>query len=80
LGVFADSVGVATPMLDCAAALYERFVTMGFGEFDGAKMVDVIASLPALKTRLKKRTKTKTKTKKKAKTKARRAKRKGEPA
>ncbi len=76
IGDFADSVGVATPMLDCAAALYERFVAMDFGEFDVAKMVDVIASLPHLKTR----TKTKMKTKKKTKTKARRAKRKGAPA
>jgi 3-hydroxyisobutyrate dehydrogenase-like beta-hydroxyacid dehydrogenase len=46
IGDFADSVGVATPMLDCAAVLYERFVGMGFGEFDGARMVDVIGSLP----------------------------------
>jgi 3-hydroxyisobutyrate dehydrogenase len=70
IGDFADSAGVATPMLDCAAALYERFVAMGFAEFDGAKMVDVIGSLPRLKI------KTKTKTR----TKARRAKRKGELA
>src|ERR1700719_1975794 len=80
IGDFADSVGVATPMLDCAVALYERFVAAGFGEYDAAAMVDVIASLPALKTRLKTRTKMKTKTNKKAKTKARRAKRKGVPA
>jgi 3-hydroxyisobutyrate dehydrogenase-like beta-hydroxyacid dehydrogenase len=46
---FADSVGVATPMLDCAAGLYERFVEMGFSEFDGAKMVDVLGSLPRSK-------------------------------
>jgi 3-hydroxyisobutyrate dehydrogenase len=46
---FADSVGVATPMLDCAAALYERFMAMGFGEYDGAKMVDVLGSLPRAK-------------------------------
>jgi len=51
IGDFADSVGVATPMLDCAAALYERFMAMGFGEFDGAKMVDVIGSLPRSKTK-----------------------------
>ena len=70
IGDFADSAGVATPMLDCAAALYEQFVAMGFAEFDGAKMVDVIGSLPRLKI------KTKTKTR----TKARRAKRKGELA
>src|SRR5579863_5626879 len=68
---FADSAGVATPMLDCAAALYERFVAMGFAEFDGAKMVDVIGSLPRAKSG------TKTKARKKAKTKARRANRKG---
>jgi len=53
---------------------------MDFGEFDVAKMVDVIGSLPFLKKRLKTRTKMKTKKKKKAKTKARRAKRKGVPA
>jgi 3-hydroxyisobutyrate dehydrogenase-like beta-hydroxyacid dehydrogenase len=75
IGDFAESVGVATPLLDCAAALYERFVAMGFGEFDGAKMVDVIGSLPLLKKRLK--TRTKMKRKKKTKTKAPRAKRKG---
>jgi 3-hydroxyisobutyrate dehydrogenase-like beta-hydroxyacid dehydrogenase len=46
IGDFADDVGVATPMLDCAAALYERFMAMDFGEYDGAKMVDVIGSLP----------------------------------
>jgi hypothetical protein len=50
---------------------------MGFGEFDGAKMVDVIGSLPVLKKRLKARTKMKSKSKEKTKTKARRAKRKG---
>lgn len=46
---FADSAGVATPMLDCAAGLYQRFVEMGFSEFDGAKMVDVLGSLPRSK-------------------------------
>jgi 3-hydroxyisobutyrate dehydrogenase len=46
IGDFADSVGVATPMLDCVTALYERFMTMGFGEYDCAKMVDVIGALP----------------------------------
>jgi len=43
---FADSVGVATPMLDRAVELYARFMEMGFGEKDGAAMVDVVASLP----------------------------------
>jgi 3-hydroxyisobutyrate dehydrogenase-like beta-hydroxyacid dehydrogenase len=70
IGDFADSAGVATPMLDCAAALYEQFVAMGFAEFDGAKMVDVIGSLPRLKIKTKTKTITKT----------RRAKRKGELA
>ena len=49
IGDFAEDVGVATPMLDCAAALYERFMAMGFEEFDGAKMVDVIGALPRAK-------------------------------
>ena len=49
IGDFADNVGVATPMLDCAAALYERFMAMGFGECDGARMVDVISALPRAK-------------------------------
>jgi 3-hydroxyisobutyrate dehydrogenase-like beta-hydroxyacid dehydrogenase len=43
---FADSVGVATPMLDCVVPLYERFMTMGLGENDVAAMVDVVGSLP----------------------------------
>src|SRR5438132_2474649 len=48
---FAESIGVATPMLDCAAALYERFAAAGFGEFDVARMVDVISSLRRSKKR-----------------------------
>lgn len=51
IGEFADSVGVATPMLDCAAKLYENFITMGFAEFDVARMVDVIAALPRARER-----------------------------
>jgi 3-hydroxyisobutyrate dehydrogenase len=43
---FAGSVGVATPLLDRAAELYQRFIDMGFAELDGAAMVDVIGSLP----------------------------------
>ena len=70
IGDFADSVGVATPMLDCAAALYERFIAMGLAEFDGAKMVDVIGSLRPSKGKFKTETKRK----------ARKAKPKGEPA
>ena len=46
IGEFADSVGVATPLLDRAAELYEKFIEMGFGEKDGAAMVDVIGALP----------------------------------
>ncbi len=49
IGEFADNVGVATPMLDCAAKLYDRFVNMGFGEYDVARMVDVIGALPRAK-------------------------------
>jgi 3-hydroxyisobutyrate dehydrogenase len=54
IGDMADSFGVATPMLDCAAALYDRFVAMGFGEYDVAKMVDVIGALPRAKKENKK--------------------------
>src|SRR5579864_4540974 len=50
IGDFADQVGVATPMLDCAAALYERFMAIGFGEYDCAAMVDVIGAMPRPKT------------------------------
>ena len=49
IGEFADSVGVATPMLDRAAELYEKFMDMGLGENDGAAMVDVIGALPRRK-------------------------------
>ncbi len=46
---FADSVGVATPLLDCVVPLYQRFMDMGLGENDVAAMVDVLASLPRAK-------------------------------
>jgi 3-hydroxyisobutyrate dehydrogenase len=46
IGDFADQVGVATPILDCVIPLYERFMAMGFGDDDVARMVDVIGSLP----------------------------------
>jgi 3-hydroxyisobutyrate dehydrogenase-like beta-hydroxyacid dehydrogenase len=49
IGEFADSVGVATPMLDRAVELYDKFMEMGFGEKDVAAMVDVIAALPPAK-------------------------------
>jgi len=46
IGDFADEVGVATPLLDRTAELFDRFVAMGLGDCDGAAMVDVIGSLP----------------------------------
>jgi 3-hydroxyisobutyrate dehydrogenase-like beta-hydroxyacid dehydrogenase len=49
IGEFADSVGVATPLLDRTAELFERFVAMGLAECDGAAMIDVIRSLPPRK-------------------------------
>src|SRR6266436_2575343 len=51
IGEFADSVGVATPMLDRAVELYDKFMAMGFGEKDVAAMVDVISALPRAKAR-----------------------------
>jgi 3-hydroxyisobutyrate dehydrogenase-like beta-hydroxyacid dehydrogenase len=65
IGDFAESVGVATPMLESAAALYERFVAQGFGQFDVARMVDVIGSLPRPRDKAKTKTKTKAKASKK---------------
>ena len=49
IGDFADDVGVATPLLDRAVELYDKFIEMGFAEKDGAAMVDVIAALPRAK-------------------------------
>jgi 3-hydroxyisobutyrate dehydrogenase-like beta-hydroxyacid dehydrogenase len=46
IGDFADSMGVATPMLDRAVEVYDKFMEMGLGENDVAAMVDVIAALP----------------------------------
>jgi 3-hydroxyisobutyrate dehydrogenase-like beta-hydroxyacid dehydrogenase len=46
---FAKSVGVETPLLDCVVPLYERFMTMGFGESDVARMVDVVGTPPDTK-------------------------------
>jgi 3-hydroxyisobutyrate dehydrogenase len=51
IGEFADGVGVATPMLDRAVELYDKFMAMGFGEKDVAAMVDVIGALPRAKAR-----------------------------
>jgi 3-hydroxyisobutyrate dehydrogenase-like beta-hydroxyacid dehydrogenase len=45
----AKEVGVATPILDCVVPLYQRFIDLGFGDFDVAKMVDVLGSLPRAK-------------------------------
>jgi 3-hydroxyisobutyrate dehydrogenase-like beta-hydroxyacid dehydrogenase len=42
----ADQLGVATPILDRVVPLYQRFMDMGFGEYDVARMVDVIGALP----------------------------------
>ncbi len=46
IGAFADSVGVATPLLDRAVELYAKFMEMGLAEQDAAAMVDVIGALP----------------------------------
>ena len=46
---FADSVGVATPLLDCVVPLYERATQMGLDDKDVAVMIDVIGALPRLK-------------------------------
>jgi 3-hydroxyisobutyrate dehydrogenase-like beta-hydroxyacid dehydrogenase len=46
VGEFADSVGVATPLFDRTAALFDRFVAMGLSDCDGAAMIDVIGSTP----------------------------------
>jgi 3-hydroxyisobutyrate dehydrogenase-like beta-hydroxyacid dehydrogenase len=50
IGDLADSLGVATPLLDRAAELYQRFIDMGLSEHDGAAMVDVISSLKRAKS------------------------------
>jgi 3-hydroxyisobutyrate dehydrogenase len=51
IGEFADGVGVATPLLDRTAELFERFVAMGLSDCDGAAMIDVISSLPREKSK-----------------------------
>jgi 3-hydroxyisobutyrate dehydrogenase len=45
----AREVGVATPILDSVIPLYQRFMDMGFGEYDVAKMIDVLGALPRSK-------------------------------
>ena len=49
IGHFADSMGIATPMLDRAVELYDKLMQMGLGENDVAAMVDVVAALPRTK-------------------------------
>jgi 3-hydroxyisobutyrate dehydrogenase-like beta-hydroxyacid dehydrogenase len=46
IGDLADSLGVATPLLDRAEELYRRCMDMGLGDHDVAAMVDVISALP----------------------------------
>ncbi len=46
IGDMADQLGVATPILDCVMPLYQRFMDMGFGGDDVARMVDVMSALP----------------------------------
>ena len=46
----AKEVGVATPILDCVVPLYQRFMDMGFGDDDVARMVDVLGALPPRKS------------------------------
>ncbi|TMJ23890.1 MAG: NAD(P)-dependent oxidoreductase [Alphaproteobacteria bacterium] len=50
IGDFADSMGVATPMLDRAVELYDKLMQMGLSEHDVAVMVDVVAALPRSKS------------------------------
>jgi 3-hydroxyisobutyrate dehydrogenase-like beta-hydroxyacid dehydrogenase len=45
----AGQLGVATPILDCVVPLYQRFIDMGFADYDVARMVDVLGSLPRSK-------------------------------
>ena len=49
IGHFADSMGIATPMLDRAVELYDKLMQMGLGENDVAAMVDVVGALPRTK-------------------------------
>ena len=42
---------VATPLLDRAWELYQRFIDMGLSDRDVAAMVDVIGSLPRTPSR-----------------------------
>jgi 3-hydroxyisobutyrate dehydrogenase len=53
IGDMADRAGVATPLLDRAAELYQRCIDMGLGEQDNAVMVDVIGAMPRAKKKSK---------------------------
>ncbi|MBV1698686.1 MAG: NAD(P)-dependent oxidoreductase [Hyphomicrobiales bacterium] len=46
IGDFADEVGIATPLLDRTAELFDCFMEMGLADCDNAAMIDVISSLP----------------------------------
>lgn len=46
----ADELAIATPMLDRATELYDKFIAMGLVEMDVAAMVDVITALPRVKS------------------------------
>jgi 3-hydroxyisobutyrate dehydrogenase-like beta-hydroxyacid dehydrogenase len=70
IGEFADSVGVATPLLDRAAELYNRFIKMGLAEKDVAAMVEVISAMPRGKPKKKKAAPAKRKAKAKPKARA----------
>src|SRR5262249_54910123 len=50
IGEFADSVGGATPMLDRAVALYDKFLDLGLGQKGVAPMVSGVGALPRSKT------------------------------
>lgn len=66
IGDLADRLGVATPMFDRAAELYERCIDMGLGAHDNAVLVDVIGSMPRAKRRARKTAKLKARPRKKS--------------
>ena len=66
IGDLADRLGVATPMFDRAAELFERCIDMGLGAHDNAVMVEVIGSMPREKRGVRKTPKRKVRAKKKS--------------
>jgi 3-hydroxyisobutyrate dehydrogenase len=48
---FADEVEVATPLLERATGLYDRFIAMGLADKDVAALVDVISAMPRAKSK-----------------------------